>query len=210
MDYSLRSRHGRHFTLKQRAPWPVGAAEVFDWPPGGGHGKRTRRSGIRDYENSKSDAICIKLRLAQSRCQFERNTMIAEIIGVATRKGTLLALIHALAWLVFSAALLAVRPALAQDAPKKPIATFTAPLPPPRPAEVRKSIESPRAPEIPTAPTDTSEPQPNPPPQSPPRILPPAPRARMHACGLEWQKMKETGAAADKLWFDFARICLTK
>jgi hypothetical protein len=32
----------------------------------------------------------------------------------------------------------------------------------------------------------------------------------MHACGLEWQKMKETGATADKTWFDFARICLAK
>jgi hypothetical protein len=32
----------------------------------------------------------------------------------------------------------------------------------------------------------------------------------MHACGLEWQKMKETGAAADTTWFDFALICLAK
>jgi hypothetical protein len=32
----------------------------------------------------------------------------------------------------------------------------------------------------------------------------------MHACGLEWQEMKETGAAADKTWFDFALVCLAK
>jgi hypothetical protein len=32
----------------------------------------------------------------------------------------------------------------------------------------------------------------------------------MHECGLEWQKMKESGAAADKIWFDFAQVCLAK
>jgi hypothetical protein len=32
----------------------------------------------------------------------------------------------------------------------------------------------------------------------------------MHVCGLEWQKMKETGAAANKTWLDFALICLAK
>jgi hypothetical protein len=32
----------------------------------------------------------------------------------------------------------------------------------------------------------------------------------MHACGLEWQKMKETGAAAGKTWYEFATFCLTK
>jgi hypothetical protein len=32
----------------------------------------------------------------------------------------------------------------------------------------------------------------------------------MHACGLEWQKMKQSGTAGDKTWYDFARICLAK
>lgn len=40
--------------------------------------------------------------------------------------------------------------------------------------------------------------------------LPPASRARMHECALEWQKMKQTGAAAEKIWFTFAQSCLVR
>jgi hypothetical protein len=32
----------------------------------------------------------------------------------------------------------------------------------------------------------------------------------MHACGQEWQKMKETGTAAGKTWFEFAQVCLVQ
>jgi hypothetical protein len=43
-----------------------------------------------------------------------------------------------------------------------------------------------------------------------PETLPPASRAQMHKCGSEWQKMKASGAAADKTWLSFAKICLTR
>jgi hypothetical protein len=130
---------------------------------------------------------------------------------VAPRRGALLELTHALAGLAFAAAQLAVRPAFALDAAAKPNLSFAAPLPPARPAGPaggRATIDFPSAPAISTPPIETPRPQPDPPPES--RNLPPASRARVHACGLDWQKMKETGGAADKTWLDFARICLAK
>lgn len=130
---------------------------------------------------------------------------------VMPRRGALLALTHALAWLVLAAAPLALRPAFALDAAEKPNPSFAAPLPPARPAGPAgggATIDSPQAPAISGAPIEAPRLQRDLPPQ--PRNLPPASRARMHACGLEWQKMKETGAAADKTWQDFARICLAK
>ncbi len=42
----------------------------------------------------------------------------------------------------------------------------------------------------------------------PPHDLPVATRARMHACGAEWQRMKMSGEAADKIWRVFAQSCL--
>ncbi|MGH6868754.1 MAG: hypothetical protein ACREDA_07795 [Methylocella sp.] len=131
--------------------------------------------------------------------------------AVTPRGGPLLALTHALAWLVLAAAQPALRPALALDAGAKPTPSFTAPLPPARPAVPaggQATFDFPSPPAISAAPIEASRPRRDPPPQ--PRNLPPASRARMHACGLEWQKMKETGAAADKTWFDFARICLAE
>lgn len=130
---------------------------------------------------------------------------------VTPRRGALLGLTRALAWLVLAAAQFALQPAFALDAGAKPNPSFTAPLPPARPADPageRATIDLPQAPAISAAPIEAPGSQQDPPPQ--PRSLPPASRARMHACGLEWQKMKETGAALDKIWFDFARVCLTK
>lgn len=40
--------------------------------------------------------------------------------------------------------------------------------------------------------------------------LPPASHARMHQCAVEWQNMKLTGAAQEKIWFNFALSCLTR
>jgi hypothetical protein len=40
--------------------------------------------------------------------------------------------------------------------------------------------------------------------------LPPASHARMHQCAAEWQNMKLTGAAEEKIWFNFALRCLTR
>jgi hypothetical protein len=149
--------------------------------------------------------------LAPRHRQFECDAVSAAKRVVTSRTGALLALTYALAWIVLATAQLALRPALALDAAEKSNPSFTAPLPPARPAGPaggRATIGSPSPPPISAAPIEAPRPQPDPPPQ--PRNLPPASRARMHACGLEWQKMKETGAAADKTWFDFARICLTK
>jgi hypothetical protein len=149
--------------------------------------------------------------LAPRLRRFERIAMSAAKRVVTPRRGALLAFTNALAWLVLAAAQLALRPAFALDAATKPIPSFTAPLPPARPAGPdggRATIDSPQAPAISATPIEAPTPQRDPPPL--PRNLPPASRARMHACGLEWQKMKATGATADKTWFDFARICLAK
>ena len=43
-----------------------------------------------------------------------------------------------------------------------------------------------------------------------PQSLPAASRAQMHECGREWQKMKASGAAAEKTWLSFASICLAR
>jgi hypothetical protein len=145
------------------------------------------------------------------RRRFERIAMNLAKRVVTPRRGALLTLTHALAWLVLTAAELALRPAFALDAAAKPNPSFTAPLPPARPAgldQAGATIDIPSAPAISAAPIKAPTPQQDPPPL--PRNLPPASRARMHACGLEWQKMKETGAAADKTWQDFARNCLAK
>lgn len=40
--------------------------------------------------------------------------------------------------------------------------------------------------------------------------LPPASHARMHQCAVEWQNMKLTGTAQEKIWFNFALSCLTR
>ena len=130
---------------------------------------------------------------------------------VTTRRGALLALTHALAWLILAAAHLALGPAFALDALTKPTPPFTAPLPPARPEGPvggRATIDLPSTPPISAPAIGAARPQREPP--APPRNLPPASRARMHVCGLEWQKMKETGAAANKTWLDFALICLAK
>jgi hypothetical protein len=113
--------------------------------------------------------------------------------------------------LVFlTAALMTPPPVFALDAPAKPRPAFTTPLPPLRPAGagVPAPPQSPTVPASPTLPIGAPTPPAEPPSQ--PRNLPPATRARMHECGLDWQKMKESGAAADKTWFDFARVCLAK
>ena len=43
-----------------------------------------------------------------------------------------------------------------------------------------------------------------------PQALPAASRTRMHKCGRQWQKMKASGAAADKTWLSFASTCLER
>lgn len=115
---------------------------------------------------------------------------------------------------LLAGAAFAPSPALALDAPIKPRASFVVPLPPVRPPDVGGELATVPAPSAPPVsfPANSSvpsgEPIEEPPPQ--PRSLPPASRKRMRECGVEWQKMKQSGAAADKIWYDFAQICLTK
>ena len=42
----------------------------------------------------------------------------------------------------------------------------------------------------------------------PPFTLPKASRARMRACGHQWESMKRAGATGDDIWRDFATKCL--
>ena len=109
-----------------------------------------------------------------------------------------------------------VNPATAQDDTNKNALPFTAPLPPARPSTMSSMQPSPPAPSSTTARTSPAPATPIVPKSSlalanePSRELPPASRARMHACVLEWQKMKMTGEAAEKIWRTFAQICLVR
>jgi len=111
-----------------------------------------------------------------------------------------------LPWLIVIAAPVP-QPALAMEGGVNPGASFAAPMSSPgsggSPVPQRTPTDSPSTPAVPeTAPRNEAP--------RPPRHLPSASRARMHACGLEWQKAKETGLAADKTWFEFAEVCLAK
>lgn len=135
-----------------------------------------------------------------------RNPHVSGIAGVTlafTRCMTLLA--------VLAGTQLTPPCAIALDTPAKPSPPIIPPLPPVRPAgpagvsPPTQSLPAPAGPALqnlapPSADDSSVQAQ----------ILPPASRARMHECALEWQKMKASGAAADKIWFDFAKVCLTK
>lgn len=125
--------------------------------------------------------------------------------GILAAKGVAAALCLA----VVNAAACAAQ---AQDDSSRSKPAFIAPLPPRRPpdlggAHIAPPTAPPSAPSLPEPPLATS------PPASSvvdaPHPLPPASRERMHACGLEWQKMKASGEATDKTWREFAQICLT-
>ncbi len=45
-------------------------------------------------------------------------------------------------------------------------------------------------------------------PLPPPFTLPKASRARMRACGHQWESMKQVGTTGDDIWRDFATRCL--
>jgi len=112
-----------------------------------------------------------------------------------------------LRWLMLIAALILPQHAIALDGAAKQSSPFTAPMPPHRPQSPSVTHGTPSV--FPAAPA-IAQPVPQQEALRRPRLLPPASRARMHACGLEWQKLKETGSAADKTWFEFARVCLAK
>jgi hypothetical protein len=124
----------------------------------------------------------------------------------ARRRHFTLGVTVSLPWLMVIAAPVP-QPALAMEGAVNPGASFAVPMPSLRfggsPVPQRTQTDSPPAPALgETAPQNEAP--------RPPRHLPSASRARMHACGLEWQKAKETGQAADKTWFEFAQVCLAK
>jgi hypothetical protein len=125
------------------------------------------------------------------------------------RSRAVVALPFVLAWLAVTAAPLFLWPAFAASEAVRTNPRSTVPLPParpPAPAQGSMTKDTHPAEATPAVPKETTTAVQD----LQPRVLPQASRARMHACGLEWQKMKQSGAAADKTWFDFARICLTK
>lgn len=83
----------------------------------------------------------------------------------------------------------------------------TPPMPPPRPATLAPSPQA--NPQMPVLPPGVDPMVADFAPDKP-EALPPASRAQMHKCGSEWQKMKASGAAADKTWLSFAKVCLVK
>jgi hypothetical protein len=111
----------------------------------------------------------------------------------------------------FVATLATQAAAFAQTDENRPRPIFTAPFPPARPAEFAITKRQLDPSPVPTAPLTAS-------PMIPravaatalplSRSLPPVPRERMRACGLEWQAKKLSGAAGDKTWRDFALTCL--
>jgi hypothetical protein len=101
----------------------------------------------------------------------------------------------------------------------------TAPMPPPRPAELpqQEQLQPPnprgtdardtqRAPAEtnPTTPSDATRTLPLQRSDAVFPALPAASRARMRDCGREWQEMKRTGQAKELTWRDFATKCLTR
>ncbi|MFZ0728724.1 MAG: hypothetical protein WAM51_01215, partial [Methylovirgula sp.] len=90
-----------------------------------------------------------------------------------------------------------------------------APMPPTRPP----ALAAPAAPAEPQAPAAPQQPpdqqatgDSSTPAWTPGKLLqlPPYTRPRMHECAMEWQKMKESGAATEKIWFTFAQSCLVR
>lgn len=96
----------------------------------------------------------------------------------------------------------------------KPLAPTTKPAPPPAtpqavtpqavtPAPVhpgrQEGAAKPALSELP--PLDTS---------TPPPKLPPAAREKMHACAIEWMKVRQQARAPWPMWRDFATGCLTR
>ncbi len=80
------------------------------------------------------------------------------------------------------------------------------PLPPRRPAEM-PALAAPEGAQTPAAPV-----QQQPGATASPEDMsgPPATRAQLRACSLEWQKMKKSGEAYGIIWRDFARTCIPR
>jgi hypothetical protein len=123
--------------------------------------------------------------------------------AVAHRSRMFTALAASSFFIPLLAALPASQNVLALDRSVRLALPAVPPLPPPRPhypAETEATLAIPQA----------TEPAPAAEAPRQPRSLPTASRGKMHACGQEWQKMKETGTATGKTWFEFAQVCLVQ
>jgi hypothetical protein len=146
---------------------------------------------------------------AQSTGRCESRVMSRAERAVAQRPGALVAWTVAVALVALCDSQFILQAAFALGAVSANAPPSSVPLPPARPpvpATGAATTDIPSTGSTPAAPGHTPASAQD----RQPRSLPQASRARMHACGLEWQKMKQSGATPDRTWFDFARICLTK
>jgi hypothetical protein len=97
--------------------------------------------------------------------------------------------------------------ALATGAAGAAAAQGAIPLPPARPPALSGDPAPPRPEARP--PSAAAEPA-RPADDFTPVTLPPASRARMHECGVEWRRKKMAEETGGMLWRDFARVCLTR
>lgn len=97
--------------------------------------------------------------------------------------------------------------------PSRP--SVSAPLPPRRPPS-QQPLQPPAPPPVGAGPFGAppaagARPEPLSPDTSvPPPTLPRASRQRMHACAVDWQKIKQEGQTGGTSWREFATKCLTR
>jgi hypothetical protein len=89
-----------------------------------------------------------------------------------------------------------------------PARAQTIPLPPPRPRDLEPK-PAPPPPPAEAAPDNETKPEDHPQ-ETGGGLTRQEYRARMHACGLEWNDMKEDGRIGDLTWRDFSRTCLER
>jgi len=163
-----------------------------------------RDSALRQITPARKAVSALPQLLQQGETVTSMNAGSPIPIGEAGgHRSRIFAALAASSFSLLLAALPAPQSALALDDPARSPLPATPPLPPPRP---HYPAETDAVPAIPQA----AEPAPAAEAPRQTRSLPPASRARMHACGLEWQKMKAAGSAADKTWYEFAAVCLVR
>ena len=89
-------------------------------------------------------------------------------------------------------------------------ALTTPPMPPARPSNLSAPAPPPPVPPLANGPPPGVNPMVADFAADMPQTLPAASRAQMQECGREWQKMKASGAAAEKTWLSFASVCLAR
>jgi hypothetical protein len=161
---------------------------------------RTRPGVVRSTANRVVEA---SLRLARA-ASFSAILLRIARVGLATAAVFMLTSIHLAQAQDESAK---TKPANAAQAPLPPVRPTN--LPPAPPPNVPVPQQEPSAKDSRTRDPSAGDPSSN---LSPYRLhtLPPAPRARMHECGIEWQRMKAAGATTEETWYAFAQTCLAR